>query len=353
MLPAGHGDCLWIEYGTPRRTHRVLVDCGTESTAKTLLQRVEAVPDDERALELFVMTHVDADHIGGALPFFKAIQRGLTIGDVWFNGWEQISGTLGAKQGEMFTTAIKDFHLPLNQWQRGGAISVGDGGGRLPRHVLPGGLTLTLLSPAPAQLRKMAPVWVRELKKSNLTPGGRLDYSRFLGGAPRAVHSTDVDTLADAAFESDKAPANGTSIALLAEYGKAAVLLGADAHVPVLVDAIRRLLQERGGRRLALSAFKLPHHGSRNNLSRDLLELVDCRRYLFSSNGDHFSHPDREAVARVLKYGGKRPVLYFNYSSRFNDVWARPALREKYGYTAHYPEGDSPGLTIDLTDGRG
>ncbi len=28
MLPAGHGDCLWIEYGDPGRPQRVLIDGG-------------------------------------------------------------------------------------------------------------------------------------------------------------------------------------------------------------------------------------------------------------------------------------------------------------------------------------
>jgi beta-lactamase superfamily II metal-dependent hydrolase len=346
MLPAGHGDCLWIEYGAGQKTHRVLVDCGTESTAKRLLARVELVPEAERSLELFVMTHVDADHIGGALPFFKAIQKGLAIDDVWFNGWEQISGTLGPKQGEQFTTAIRDFRLPQNHWQRGGAIVTGSG--LLPRHELPGGLKLTLLSPSAVQLRKMGPVWVRELKKAGLEPGSRVEYDDKLlkKGAPTT--SEDVDELADAKFTSDGAEANGTSIALLAEYQNVAVLLGADAHVPVLIEGIRKLLQERNAALLRLDAFKLPHHGSQNNLSKQLLDLLDCPRYLVSSNGSHFQHPDRQAIARVVKYGGKKPSLYFNYSTKFNNLWAKPAMKEEHGYAAHYPATGTEGLTVTL-----
>ena len=44
MLPAGHGDALWIEYGDDdRNTHRCLIDCGTQQTAKELLRRVAAL----------------------------------------------------------------------------------------------------------------------------------------------------------------------------------------------------------------------------------------------------------------------------------------------------------------------
>jgi CHAT domain/Metallo-beta-lactamase superfamily len=346
MVPAEHGDSLWIEYGDARETHRVLVDCGPEDAADYLLQKVDALPKKDRFIELFVMTHIDADHIGGALPFFKAVRAGLTFGDVWFNGWRQLSGTLGPRQGEMFTTAIEDFRLVWNGWQDGGPIAVRSG--PLAEHELPGGLRLTLLSPTTVQLGKLAPVWAREMRRAGLEPGTRVDYSKFLKGTPST--STDVDTLADSPFRPDAAPANGSSIALLAEFAGASVLLGGDAHAPVLAESIRRLLASRGVPRLALDAFKLPHHGSQNNLSRELVELVDCRRYLVSTNGDHFSHPDREAIARVVRYSSEKPALCFNYRTRFNEVWDRPDLREKHGYTARYPAEGKTGLTTSLLD---
>lgn len=346
MLPAAHGDALWIEYGDGGTTHRWLVDCGTQPTAKHLLQRIEAVPAAERMLELFVMTHIDADHIGGALPFFKALKRGLGFGDVWFNGWRHLSGQLGARQGEMFSSAIEELELPWNAWRDGGTIVVV---GELPTTTLPGGMKLTLLSPTPAQLSKLAPVWTRELKRYGLEPGGHMDYSRFLRGTPST--STDVETLADEPFSEDAGAPNGSSIALLAEYGGAAAILGADAYASVLAASIRRLLQQRGIDRLKLDAFKLPHHGSKNNLSGDLLQLLDCRRYLLSSNGEYFQHPDRQAVARVIKYGGARPELHFNYRSEFNRVWEGADLQQKYGYSARYPAPEAAGLRVALLGG--
>jgi hypothetical protein len=211
---------------------------------------------------------------------------------------------------------------------------------------LPGGMKLTLLSPQPAQLRKLAPVWSREVKRYGLEPGARVDYGRFLRGTPST--STDVDSLADVPFGGDAGVPNGTSIALLAEYGGAAALLGADAYAPVLVGTLTRLLQQRGQERLKLDAFKVAHHGSQNNLSVELLELIDCRQYLLSSNGDHFCHPDRQAIARIIKYGGDRPSLEFNYKTRYNDVWAAPDLQEKHSYTAHFPAAETAGRVVSL-----
>jgi beta-lactamase superfamily II metal-dependent hydrolase len=345
MLPAGHGDCLWIEYGDESATHRWLIDCGTQQTAKALLRRVEAVPSNQRGLELFVMSHIDSDHIGGALPFFKAVQRGLRFGDVWFNGWRQLSGQLGARQGEMFSTAIQDFELPWNERFEGKAVVVE--GEALPVCTLPGGMKLTLLSPTPSQLKKLAPVWTREMKRYGLEPGSRVDYSRFLKGTPST--STDVDQLADSPFAGDAAPPNGTSIVVLAEFRGSAALLGADAHAPVLAASIRKLVGPTG--RLRLDAFKVSHHASQNNLSTELLQLLDCRQYLISTNGDHFCHPDREAIGRIIKYGGDRPSLLFNYRSKYNEVWERPDLQEKYGYLARYPEAGREGAVVPLLPG--
>ena len=121
---------------------------------------MDAVPESERFLELFVLSHIDSDHIGGALPFFNAVKRGLRFGGVWYNGWRHISGQLGAMQGEMFSSAILDFELPWNMWRAGASILTD--GDILLEHVLPGGMRLTLLSPARERLTKLAPIWTRE-----------------------------------------------------------------------------------------------------------------------------------------------------------------------------------------------
>ena len=43
-----------------------------------------------------------------------------------------------------------------------------------------------------------------------------------------------------------------------------------------------------------MDAVKLPHHGSRNNVSQELIEVIESRSYLFSTSGAVYKHPDRE-----------------------------------------------------------
>jgi beta-lactamase superfamily II metal-dependent hydrolase len=154
-----------------------------------------------------------------------------------------------------------------------------------------------------------------------------------------------VEALAATPFDEDDAPANGSSISLLAEFDGKRILLGADAHPTTLTSAIERLVGP--GQRLALTAFKLPHHASKHNVSVDLLEQVQCNKYLVSTNGAQFKHPDREAIARVIKHGGASPTLYFNYNTTFNGVWETPTLKEDFDYDAVYADQEG-GLTVAL-----
>ena len=345
MLPAGHGDSLWIEYGDDATTSRLLVDCGTEGTFATLQRRIGAMPAEARAFELFILSHIDADHIGGAIPLVADKTLGIRFGDIWFNGWKHLpQDHLNARQGEVFTLLVDRNDLPWNRWRDGKAIMVD--GDTLPTCTLPSGMQLTLLSPTRDKLAALSLKWAKEIKELGLTAGESKDFERFLG---RTVSSsTDVPKLAATVFTPDNAPANGSSIAVLAEYRGKSALLAADAHAPVLVASIGQLLKQRGQSKLHLDAFKLSHHASRNNVSVELMALLDCKNYLVSTDGKHFNHPDREAIARVIQHGGANPTLWFNFTTSLNVVWATPELKQRYGYEAVYPPPGEEGMLFKL-----
>jgi hypothetical protein len=137
---------------------------------------------------------------------------------------------------------------------------------------------------------------------------------------------------------------------LLAEFDGRSVLLSGDAHAEVLTKSIEQLQRGRGkvGQKLKLDALKLSHHGSANATTIPLLDMLDCSRYLVSSSGNIFNHPDREAIARVILHGGNQPTLYFNYRSRLNALWDDQVLRKRYKYNAKYPSEDEVGLRVRL-----
>ncbi len=57
--------------------------------------------------------------------------------------------------------------------------------------------------------------------------------------------------------------------------------------------------------------FKLPHHGSRQNITDDLLELVEPDEILVCTDGSKFKHPDEDALDMIrLHYPSSAYPLY-------------------------------------------
>jgi hypothetical protein len=254
----------------------LLVDGGTgaPTTTRRLGQRIADRLGPDHPAALVVVTHVDADHITGVLDLLEAPGGDPPFAEVWFNGWEHLApGVRGPVQGERLGAAIRRRRLPWNAAFDGKAVVV-PADGPLPVVELPGGLRLTLLSPSPTQLAALQPVWEREVRDAGLVPGAP---PRSAPAAPEVREGPlDPERLAARRFSEDASEANGSSIAFLAEHDGASVLFTGDAFAGVLAWSLRRLAAERGTRRVPVDALKLPHHGSRNNLSPELLEVLDC-----------------------------------------------------------------------------
>jgi beta-lactamase superfamily II metal-dependent hydrolase len=357
LLPAQQGDALWIEYGEPGLIHRILIDGGTPPTYQVVKDRIQALPAAERHFELCIVTHVDTDHIGGALKLLADRSLGATFDDVWFNDQEMLppctDSLRGPIDGEILTQVLARLVTRPNRAFHGNAAVVPEEG-ELPMKPLGGGMRLTLLSPGAAQLAELSCSWKAALRKAGLGPGAPSaeelnEQARRKGiEIPRALAAETVEDLASVQFVSDRSRANGSTIAVLAEYDGASCVLAGDAFAAVLARSLGRLAAERGEARLPVSAFKLPHHGSRRNVSVELLGAVACPMYLFSTDGSVFGHPDPEAVGRVIRYGGPQPTLCFNYRSEFNQRWDDSALQERYGYRVRYPAAGETGLVVDL-----
>ncbi|HSE42435.1 MAG TPA: MBL fold metallo-hydrolase [Acidobacteriota bacterium] len=346
MFPAEHGDCLWIEYGDSSNPRKVLIDAGTEGSVQPLLDRIESLPKNKRHFELLVITHVDADHIGGILELIdKADELDVEFDDIWFNAWKHIrdpqDDILGPVQGEMLSQKLSS-GLPWNQKFNGKAIVVPDVG-PLPVINITGGLKLTVLSPFREQLDRLRPVWKKVVEEAGLEPGVFKKIPKE--EAEEDILGIDVEKLAKEKFKGDKAEANGSSIGLLAEHDGKTIILGADAYAPVLLKSLKLL---SGEEKTKVDVFKLPHHGSRANINTELLEKIVCKKFLVSTNGKIFKHPNQQAIARIIKFGGKNPKLYFNYKTKFNQVWDSEGLMSKFGYKTFFPKAGKNGLRLSI-----
>ena len=352
MLPADYGDSLWVEYGSGKKIYRILIDAGTLDAYEPVRACIEnELPARRRHFDVFLISHIDTDHIDSAVKLLNSHSLMLQFGEIWFNGWDQIAHAdkLGAQQGEYVSALVKQQKIPLNKTWGGGAVAVPDKA-PLPRKVLAGGMKVTLLSPGPTQLRKLRTAWKK-------TMGGKAgDTEAALDKLESAKKYRDVlgrkrpniNKLADSAFEPDTAVPNGSSIVVLLEYEGKRCLFAADSHPDTLERGIDRLLAEEGAKKLRLDAFKVPHHGSSHNNSVSMYQKLDCRNYLISTNGKRFQHPHPEAIARILKYGGKGISLYFNYDSEQTRIWNDADLKSEYDYKVTMRRDNARSLDIDF-----
>lgn len=398
MLPAAHGDCLWIEYGDGQQTRRILIDGGPAHTYPALRARILHLPLDARHFELLVITHIDGDHIEGIVRLLQdAESLGCSFARIWFNGYPQLNkvpdpagAPLGAQQGEMLGLLIAQYEKRIGEkvWNKDlpDGLAMLDRAKALPRITLPGDCQLTLLSPDDTRLLELKTEWDKVLHKSNWKSGdaatvmralhasrtlkplgdvlgdegseaedlaGRFEFPDPLGRDQMASPGDtlggdeDAEPGANAAFGGDTSEANGSSIALLLEFPArqptVRLLLAGDAWAEVLEASIDQLLTERGGTRLAIDAFKLPHHGSVANISATLLGKLRCARYLVSTSGAIFRHPHARTINLLIEASSARgeTQLHFNYLSETTQPWSDSDDQAARKYRAEHPKGMS------------
>lgn len=352
VLAGGRGDCLWIEcHREGQRPWRLLFDGGMPNSWDALRQRIEAVPTAERVIDLAVVSHIDADHIGGMLPLFAAHDLELTFGDVWFNGLAHLPdpGLFQARsvaQGESLAARLSGStggpELPWNQVWDGGPVTTGNDAAFIevkeqdwPR--------ITLLSPTDKRLGSLRKLWARELEK---VQRGEPAEPAALPEPPAILD--DLMKLADTKTSNDGSVPNGSSIAFLLEHRGASCLLTGDAFLTVLGAALTSLANHRGGTPIDVDVYKVSHHGSKGNVLPKLLDLTPAKHYVLSTNGDRFNHPDDIGVARLVTSAPPDSTLWFNYANSRNQRWDEQALRERYRYAVRYPAEGTQGVVIHL-----
>lgn len=385
VLPASYGDCLLLSCWQPtagagrqlRRSPtravepvawRMLVDTGPDECYLALKRRLlelPAGPNGRRRLDVFVVSHIDHDHIGGARLLLEDRDLNLELGDIWFNAPAPLmpavsrsSRTRGVVEGRDLARLLGAQAQGLN-WNvafagrqadvpDAGFIEVQGLGAQAPR--------ITLLSRTGARLRALERVWEREIEKlHNREHNDRVEEKAT--GRRRDPARLDIEGLARRVTPEDAAVPNGSSIAFLLEHRGASVLLAADAFASVLLGSVQALARARGPERLIVDGHKLSHHGSRANVTRELLDLVAAAHYVVSTNGAIFGHPNEEALARVIASapavrnaagGVAGKTLWFNYVTPKVEPWLAPDLAARHGFKTGIPQRADGGLVIRL-----
>lgn len=319
------GDCIWLRYGDDKKTN-ILIDLGRLSTYKTSIKKVfDHLIHAEESLSLLLVTHTDSDHIGGFKALFSNAENIKRVKTVLLNHPHANLGSnndlISYRQGDSIYSFCKNKNISIlsNITNKSESLVFGKG-------------KLTILSPNLVDLKKVNDAWLKDDKIS----GKQLDW---------ALPISKLTVLPD---HKDNSITNRGSVAFLFQYeDKKALFLG-DSHPDIVADKIFDLGWSAENP-LHLQLVKLSHHGSRNNISLRLLQIIRCKNFLISDNGRRLS---KETLAKIIKFNGnnnnERLNFHFNYSEeKYMQLFSNDEM-SRYSFNCHYGDSSVNGIEISL-----
>lgn len=298
FLSVGCADGIHIRYeGTDGAYYNIFIDGGVEKGniyPHVLRKEIEEVIVAKERIDLWIITHIDDDHIGGLLRFLKDTdlrnQLDLSQTNFWYNYSPYDYDT------KIKTTKLKSVRqgMRLREYLNQESLlhqRISDAIGTIDFK----GCKLTVLTPDESQLESLyerclkEEIKIREKQTVSKKSAKKNDYHNNL---------EDFD-LKD--FVEDKSEFNASSISLLLEFNGEKVLLLADSHPSKIVKSLKELLYSRKNK-LKLKMMQLAHHGSRFNSNDELLQMIECEDFVISADGFNKNNlPHKELIARVKK----------------------------------------------------
>jgi len=394
MFPAGNGDSILVSFDH----HIILIDGGYTSTFRDHLEpRLKALDAEGKRLSKFIVTHIDSDHITGAIDFIRkngpaANPAIIGIDEVWYNSYRHLQ--FDDKEKGNFNGQLPDIQLQgglesKEADDRGQLVSLPQGTslgslllknkyawnssfeGKAVKSDAPlkikigDGLSFTLIGPTSTSLKDLAEDWKVYLQKKFV---GKLNdddwfddaFEMMMEEKRQAEMEADGEELEERLVagsndwvvdnspewkKQDTSVTNGSSIIFLAEYGDRKLLFLGDA-IPGQVETAIKQLPLWNGTSLHLDLVKVAHHGAWPNNSPALIDMLQASQYLISTNGYRHHHPGLSTLARIVSTAGplEKKSLVFNYSQgdRFSDLKLQE-MRDKYHYDLVWPDVDEWG----------
>jgi len=303
--PAFQGDTISILFNM--QTNCILIDTGTKRSylKGSLKEQFKKIKN----VDLLILTHTDEDHIGGILKYYEDYDRKTKLfKNVWFNTGDLISSKLKLATKDEFQIPVNDsnnLNMSLKQGLTLESCLLYDD--ILPKQLITSGKThemflanLQVLSPEIEDLIEFYKKWEVE-KEYQLEVAYKKDYN------------LTIFSLLNNNYTENGTLANKSSISFIFNYKDKKILLMGDAFPSVIEINIRKLGYNESNK-LKLEVVKVSHHGSKNGMSPTLLNIIDCDKFVISTNGSN-GLPSKECLARIVAHKKEKVFLYFNYEN--------------------------------------
>jgi len=331
FLKAYNGDCILVSFNYEGVNKNILIDSGVSKTYEYNINRRKKngllkelffeLKEKNEVIDILIITHVDNDHIGGILKYFASDDfESSMIKKVWFNSGQLINEYFqenDENKNEQELDEFENTNTSINQgvafekklesneiWDRKLIKSSDEQLDEI-------GVKFKILSPNDEKLKKLLVKWEKE-SPSSLTSWDT-DYNKTI---EKLIQNDE--------FKEDTSIHNGSSIAFILEIENKKMLFLGDSHPSVIVEK----LKESGvsiENKLTLEFVKLSHHASKANTSYELLEIIDCEKFVILTDGNFHGLPNKRTFARIFNINNQAE-LYFNYPYLKSEIFNHDEL---------------------------
>lgn len=315
------GDASRVRYyGNDGKYHNIFIDAGYKRTFKNVISsHVKEIQASNESIDLWVVSHIHDDHIGGIEQFIRQVQTGESKDTV--NKWvyncprrvkqsienkRSVSVAKSIRQGDILSRYLKG----INKTPKEDIIASAE-----PIDIF--GLKIYILTPSLGKLGKLRAKYESDPKLPLEKREGEV-----ISEAKRAVkddYHVQLNSFDLSIWDEDESIENGSSISVLTDYDGIKILWLADAHPSDIILTLNSMGYSKDNK-IICDWVKVTHHGSKANNSDELYSLIDCRQFLFSANGKNkHKLPAKESIARILRNEHRKMedhyTLYFTHDN--------------------------------------
>ena len=343
FLPAEHGDAFILHCYKGDNEGYIVVDGGPYClrSYNFISKQFDTIPH----IDLMVLTHHDDDHIGGILRFIKAHKddNPFPVRKMWANCARvkdfqeslDLSPNQASKLADALTEISKNTGLEWKERIHEGYdcsdIDYAD---------------IEIIGPREDLLNRYLEFYQNDIGEP-LQEGQNLSGIESDDFLNKPLEELALYATPEPNLTNKRVLANAASISCIIEADGMSVLMLGDGYPQFVVPYLREREKQKG--RLKVDFVKVAHHGSLNNISCELLDLIDCNNYIIPTNGGGtgVKHPDRIALAKILCHKNRDrsvPVhLHFNYTlktfAQCKDLFLfNEGEKEEYKFEVHEPD---------------
>lgn len=312
MLKALHGDALILNCHKGEKTGVVVVDGGPDRDSRKIVNEFDRLG----IIDLLVLTHYDLDHIGGILAYITKHKddKPFPVKEIWCNCSYEIPVIFSKNISYGDAKKLADLLTEINENQRRN---------NLPKVIWKNEIVAGQKIQLPfADFYILSPD--ERVKEENYKQYEKVianisqSHKRQKEALQKSLHELSANPKEEPSTANNSELVNWSSIAFLVSCDNMKALMLGDSYPSTMVRNLR-IFGFSEENKLKVDCFKVSHHGSRNNISNELLDMIDCDNFLFSTNGGLGAacHPDRETIGNIVYHKNRdwdrKIVLYFNY----------------------------------------